>query len=53
MKHLIRHVKNFGFMFWYHFMDNNQDKLETNDHSYTMVGYQEESKVFRINDPIK
>ena len=53
MKHLIRHVKKFGFMSWSHFMDNKQDKLETNDNSYTMVGYSEESKVFIINDPIK
>ena len=24
MKHLIRHVKKFGFMSWSHFMDNKQ-----------------------------
>ena len=49
----IVHIRMFGFFSLEHILDDCRNKLDAKSHACIMMGYSEESKSYRLFDPLK
>jgi hypothetical protein len=49
----VNHLHVFGCVSWAHISDDCRKKLDAKSHACIMMGYSEESKSYRLFDPVK
>jgi hypothetical protein len=52
-KPLVEHLRMFGCIAWAHIPDDKRKKLDGKSNACIMTGYSDESKAYRLFDPIK
>ena len=52
MNHSVSHLKNFGCVAYVHVPNELRKKLDKKEHKFIFVGYSEDTKAYKLYDPV-